>query len=562
MIHFWSGLFSDRRLLWFTIGWFVLNIFQSVFTELAHDEAYYWVYARWLDIGYYDHPPMIAVMIRAGGWLFSGEIGVRLLTVLLSTISIPLMYDLCGRKNFNLFALMFCACTVFQVYGFIAVPDSPLLFFCILFFIAYREYSNNDSWANVVLVALSIACLLYSKYHGLLIVFFTVLADLRLLKRKSFYVVIACTMLFYLPHILWQVNHDYPSYQYHVLNKSQTPYNPADTLEFFIATIFVAGPLTGIALLIAFWKHRRKAAELRAMKFTFWGFIVFFFLSTFNSRIEANWMAASVIPLFVVAHDYLSAAEQLKKWTMRLAITSVVIFAFFRVNLMTDIVPAAGSKAMPEFYGWNEWAQLVKQHADGCPVVIMNSYQRASKYSFYTNSDGLSLNNMAYRPNQYDIWPIADGMQGKRVALFRNWDEWSDSLESFETPRGKMMVAFIDTFRCYNKYHIKLDKDWYTFPHSSDVEISLEFLDEDPTDVKGHNAAYPVSLVYWRYYFSESDGEFFVENLDPDSLNSGTQKVIRIRTPDKPGPYYLRFGFKSGWMPPYLNSRLVRMDVE
>jgi hypothetical protein len=229
---------------------------------------------------------------------------------------------------------------------------------------------------------------------------------------------------------------------------------------------------------------------------------------------------------------------------------------------MTDVVPAAGSSIMPEFYGWKEWAHNVQQHAHGCPVAIVNSYQRASKYSFYTNSDGLSLNNMTYRSNQYDIWPIVDAMQGKRVAVFRGWDEWSDTLESFDTPRGKMTVMFIDSFRCYNKYRIRLDKDWYTFPHSSDVEINLELLDEDPSNVKGRNAAYPVTLVYWRYYFADHNGEHFIEAIDPDTISSGQKKVVRIRTPDKPGPYYLRFGFKAGTMAPYLNSRLVRMDVE
>lgn len=556
-----SGIFADRRVLWFTISWFAVNLLQSVFTELAHDEAYYWVYARWLDIGYYDHPPMIAVMIRIGGWLLHGEAGVRLLTVLLSTLSIPLLYELCGRKNFGLFALMFCACTVFEVYGFIAVPDSPLLFFSVVFFLAYREYRKSDSMRNVLFVAVAITCLLYSKYHGLLVIFFTVISDFGLFKRRSFYFIIALTVLFYAPHIVWQARHDYPSYQYHILNKSQTDYNPADTLEFFGAILFVAGPLIGIPLLIAFWKHRRREPLHRALKFTFWGFVLFFFLSTFNSAIEANWMAASIVPLFIVAHDYSGSTGKLKMWIQRLAIASIVLFAFFRFNLVTDAVPAAGSRLVPEFYGWKEWAQTVQEHADGCPVAIMNSYQRASKYSFYTNSDGLSLNNMSYRSNQYDIWPIVDDMQGKRVALFRNYDQW-DTAGAFETTHGKTCVTFIDSFRCYNKYRIKLDKDWYTFPRSSVVEINLEFEDEDPSEVKGRNAAYPVSLVYWRYYYADHDGEYAVEEIGPDTLLSGQKKTVRIHTPDKPGPYYLRFGLKSGWMPPSLNSRLVRMDVE
>ena len=50
--------------------WFVLNISQSRFTELLHDEAYYYIYSQDLAWGYYDHPPVIALMIRLGMLLF------------------------------------------------------------------------------------------------------------------------------------------------------------------------------------------------------------------------------------------------------------------------------------------------------------------------------------------------------------------------------------------------------------------------------------------------------------------------------------------------------------
>ena len=37
---------------------------------LSADEAYYWLWSRHLAAGYYDHPPAIAFVIRAGTLLF------------------------------------------------------------------------------------------------------------------------------------------------------------------------------------------------------------------------------------------------------------------------------------------------------------------------------------------------------------------------------------------------------------------------------------------------------------------------------------------------------------
>ncbi len=51
---------------------------QSGLTELQDDEAYYWVYSHFLDWGYFDHPPMTALLIKMGYAIFHNELGVRL----------------------------------------------------------------------------------------------------------------------------------------------------------------------------------------------------------------------------------------------------------------------------------------------------------------------------------------------------------------------------------------------------------------------------------------------------------------------------------------------------
>ena len=61
-------------------AWGLLNLLQANFMDITEDEAYYWMYSRILDWGYFDHPPMIALMIFLGRQLFEGELGVRVLT--------------------------------------------------------------------------------------------------------------------------------------------------------------------------------------------------------------------------------------------------------------------------------------------------------------------------------------------------------------------------------------------------------------------------------------------------------------------------------------------------
>lgn len=128
----------------FLLAWLLLNLFQAAFTELDPDEAYYWLYSTDLDWGYFDHPPMVALLIRAGTLLLPGELGVRLFFVLLQPLSFYFIWLLAGKPSgkpdvFTLAGLL-AAVPILGAYGFIATPDGPLLFFTALFLWLYREF--------------------------------------------------------------------------------------------------------------------------------------------------------------------------------------------------------------------------------------------------------------------------------------------------------------------------------------------------------------------------------------------------------------------------------------
>ena len=57
----------------------LLRLAFSGAVDLLPEEAYYWNYAQHLDIGYVDHPPMIAWLIALStGLLGHSEFAVRL----------------------------------------------------------------------------------------------------------------------------------------------------------------------------------------------------------------------------------------------------------------------------------------------------------------------------------------------------------------------------------------------------------------------------------------------------------------------------------------------------
>src|SRR6202034_2758484 len=83
--------------------WFILLVIQARYTELFSDEAYYWNYSTNLAWGYFDHPPVIAFLIRCGYSIFHNELGVRLFPVIFSTASIFIIESLIKPKDLKLY---------------------------------------------------------------------------------------------------------------------------------------------------------------------------------------------------------------------------------------------------------------------------------------------------------------------------------------------------------------------------------------------------------------------------------------------------------------------------
>jgi len=112
-----SFLQKNHRLVFYSCL-LLLGIMQSGLTELQDDEAYYWVYSRYPGWGYFDHPPMIALLIKMGYAIFPNELGVRLFPLLLNIGTLVIIEKLLNKKHSLLFYCIALSIAVMQVVGF------------------------------------------------------------------------------------------------------------------------------------------------------------------------------------------------------------------------------------------------------------------------------------------------------------------------------------------------------------------------------------------------------------------------------------------------------------
>src|ERR1700731_1999173 len=121
-----------------------LRLVGATWTPLTFDEAYYWMWSKHLAFGYYDHPPMVALVIRLGTMILGDtELGVRLVSIL---SALPMSYAvfrasaiLFGGARVAASAVILLNVTLMAAVGtLIVTPDAPLLVASsfVLFFLA------------------------------------------------------------------------------------------------------------------------------------------------------------------------------------------------------------------------------------------------------------------------------------------------------------------------------------------------------------------------------------------------------------------------------------------
>src|SRR6266700_4034021 len=155
------------------LGLVALRLVAAAFTPITFDEAYYWMWSKHLAGGYYDHPPMVAVMIRLGTMIAGDtELGVRLVSILLALPMSFAVYRtaaiLFGGMRVAATATILLNVTLMAAVGtLIVTPDSPLLVASsfVLFFLAKVLETGRGAWWLAVGAAVGAALL--SKYTAM-----------------------------------------------------------------------------------------------------------------------------------------------------------------------------------------------------------------------------------------------------------------------------------------------------------------------------------------------------------------------------------------------------------
>jgi hypothetical protein len=542
----------------FLLGFFVLNLFQAAFTQLTGDEALYWMHWNNLDWGFRDHPPAIGAMIGVGYSLFPSELGVRLLVVLANTITLMLLWKLVQPKSTGQFIALLLSIPVMSIYAFMATPDVPLILSVAFYLLTWKNFLEDQSNKNTLLLAVAMAAMVWSKYHGVLVIIFMLLPVRSMWFNKKFWIAGVMGILLFSPHIIWQIVNDLPTVKFHLNDRNSDKWDWKLISGYAGGQFAVFNPIVFVTVIILMIKTKAKTDFERSLRWLINGLLLLFFFNSFRGRVEPHWTACIYLAIVYLLIKLWEVSPP-QKWIMRGIVFFATIVFVVRFALVFDVIPAF----YREFHRDKNKMLALKEVAGDLPVCFMNSYQNPSLYSFYTGGIAHSINNTGGGRNQFDFWNYNEFIHKKPFLFVASYD--APGFEKASAGKFQFDVKRLNDLPVLHGLTVWTD-DWLFHFHQGDsVNIPGYLINRNNYDL---NLKDPNHTIQWRALFNFKKPNQAIPDLEIDgmpdfiSANDSVRINLRFKLPELTGRNYLMIAAQIDDLPATYQSNKMRVMVK
>ncbi|MDR7518499.1 MAG: glycosyltransferase family 39 protein [Armatimonadota bacterium] len=378
------------RLLWLIAGMTLVRGALAASIPLFHDEAYYWLWARRLDWGYLDHPPMIAYLVRLGTLGGDGVLWIRAPALVIGAVEAYALF-LLGRDLFDeptgfRAALLSQIVPILGAIGIFAAPDTPMyLAWTVTLRLVWQAlHGRPRRWLGAGLaMGAGLLSKLYMGFLGIGLAACLLRSGRPWFRRGEPYLAALVALVVVLPVVYWNAAHEWATVRFLLFERSEPGAEPGSDpilvrlLGQHVALVAVLFP----AFVWAGWTAWRRRGDER---------FAFLLLAS---------LPAAVFPVLVAplgaARGHLPGPAYIGLAVILAALWNRVVtgLAMVQIGLLAALVaqilipalpPAPGSR---EYYGWREAGDRVRQEvaeSGGRAVIVAHRYQVAAQLAYHT----------------------------------------------------------------------------------------------------------------------------------------------------------------------------------
>ena len=382
--------------------------------ELTFDEAYYTYWSRALSFGYLDHPPMVALLIRASTALFGdSEFGVRAFSLLLVG-AMPALIALIAWRLFGsaektaLSALMWIAMPLVLIGAVFVTPDTPLVLFWTLGLAALVELWRTGEARWLVAIGLALGLALQSKFTA---VFFGAGVGLALaaapslrrwLASPALFAGLAVALAIFSPFVAWNAEHGWATFAKQLGRAPPHGFMPFYIAEFLVSQVGLINPLVFAALIPAIatipWRNpvspRSRDEARRILACTIAPAAVYFLLHSIHDRVQGNWLAPLYPAAAILAADWVAEVRRtggaglatlIAKAGLWAAPLGLIFAALAFAEILTGAIPLGPANPLARLDGFRALAGELDAaaRADDAAYILTQGYALTSLMSYY-----------------------------------------------------------------------------------------------------------------------------------------------------------------------------------
>lgn len=425
--------------------------------ELLQEEAYYWNYAQHMDIGYLDHPPMVAVLVWLGTSIFGDSaFGIRFGSFFCWFITAYFGFAL-ASSMFNRAVgfraiLLLAILPIFAGSALIITPDSSLVaaWAGSLYFL-YRALvlEKGRAWLGVgICLGLGMLSKYTIAFLGPAIILF-MLMDKQTRKwfvRPQPYLAALLALLFFSPVIIWNAQHQWASFFFQSQGRiaEESLFSTHLLFGSIMLLLTPTGFLAALAILLPSGKDSvyplPSKGVLPSRNYLFCTTMTLvplslFFLFSLAKEIKLNWTGPlwlGLIPL--MAYSMIPMAQQaatpLLQWSQRLWKPTIIFLMLgygCALHYLALGLPGLNYLKNPFLFGFTDLARQmedivtkVEKERGARPLVVgMDKYKIASGLTYYRH--GLKLQS-----GSTVGYPVTDDTTGAHIftypsLMFKYW---------------------------------------------------------------------------------------------------------------------------------------------
>ena len=397
----------------------LFNAISNQFIPFYADENYYWLWSKKLDFSYFDHPPMIAYIIKLTTLFGDNPASVRFGAVILVSATAYTLYLLARRIFDERTALytfyIFISSVMILAASTLITPDIPLMFFSSFFLYSSYRYIEEDNKKFAYLTGIAGGAMILSKYPGILIIFTTLVYALiykrEIFKQRYIYIAMVLTIIVFSPVLYWNFANDFISFTFQLNHgiAQEKIFHAKHLVKFLEAQTLLFHPLYLIPLLYFIVRDSERFEKKKVFLLLPFLFVLIFF-SYFSAFKHANaqWAGTAYLSASVLLGYYFAKYQVRKLFIVALGLSSLA-FILIKTPIGIKFVPPVG-KLFSRLGKINQFdSEITKLNLDmkEYKYILIDNYHGSEVAYYFRKYDNILVLNSA-RTSNFNLWRYQD----------------------------------------------------------------------------------------------------------------------------------------------------------